>query len=124
MGSFMGQMSSPSPPNHQYESTEENDPNQEESSTGLTSPPPPTDSRGGGDGALTPPLRHQHPLHWSSDVLTDLQASFAILNPAFCCKVGRLGTVVAVVISRVITEWKRDHELARLLGYLCQHNIS
>ena len=54
-------------------------------------------------------------------ILTNLQASLSILDPALRREVCRLGTVVASIEARVVAEWKRDDELSRVLNDLQQH---
>ena len=51
-------------------------------------------------------------------ILPHLRSTFAILNPAQCREIGRLGNIEASVKARVIAVWKCDDEITRLLAYL------
>jgi len=50
--------------------------------------------------------------------LSYLSSSLAILNPTQCCKVGRLGNIVACVEAGMISVRKCDDKITRLLANL------
>jgi len=47
-----------------------------------------------------------------------LQASFPVLDPALCCKVGGFCAVEAMIVAGVVAIWKGYHYLTSLLGDL------
>ena len=75
---------------------------------------------------LLTPASHVH-LCWEKTQVCNIEPSvyhaavFSIVDPSFGSKIGRLGTIIAQVITGVVCIWKRDHKLSFLLPSLFIH---